>query len=970
MNSLRVHASFFLFLAAGRPMLGLEVSTTLLPQGMEAVPYETSLSATGGVEPYTWSLAPQVVGWGNNSYGQLNAPSDLKNVVSIKATSGTSTLALQSDGSVRGWGRNDHGQKDMPPGLPKVASIAAGPFHSLAVHFNGLVTAWGYKSFGACDVPPGLGDVVAVEAGRTFSLAMRRDGTVVAWGLNDNGECNVPANLSGVTSISAGGKFCLALRSDGKVVAWGNNSYGQCDVPATLTGVRAIAAGGVHALALKQDGTVVAWGTPRQGQAQALANLQGVIAIAAGEAHSLALKSDGSIVAWGASGAIPASTFTTAYITAGNNYTGDGGGSPFSLALRPALPTGLFLLPDGRLAGTPVSAGTRKITVVVRDQAGTTASAELVLSVATQANQRPVLTSPAPPDRLVGMDEGESRTFAVSAQDPEGAPLAYTWYLDGAPTGEGLASHTYTALWRDAGWHELKCLVSDGLWTNVTEAVWDVRVANTQMLTILNPKLASGTTGLPYSATFHSTNGVPPVAWSISTQVVPWGDSELGLPVAPAGLPGIIAVANNDYNCLALTTNRTLITWGMSLGNLANIPSQATNVVEIACGGSHFVARTGAGRVLAWGINDEGQCNVPEELTGVRDIDGGGQHTLALLNNGSIQAWGNNRYGQCAIPSGLTQVVAIETGGDHNLALKADGTLVAWGANYDGQTTIPAGLTGVVAVAAGYFHNLALKADGTVIAWGGNHAGERTVPSNLSNVVAVAVGTLRSYALTAEGRIVRWGATSPYEAGPPPEAGFVTAISASGGLGVALLSPTTQIPPGLSLSPAGQLTGLPAAASTNHVTVLARDSLGEVARKTLRLVVRDPAPGDADGDALPDWWETQHFGGPISADGEALASGGRHTIADAYVAGLDPWSADAELPKLQLQVLGTDSLSVLLNHSQTGRVYRLYGSAETFGNPGAWSLEASAQFGTGGTLTFSLTNSVPRRVYRANVAVP
>ena len=58
-------------------------------------------------------LAPQVVEWGRNDYGQVNVPFNLSNVVMLAAGSWHG-LALQGDGRIIGWGRNNNGQITIP----------------------------------------------------------------------------------------------------------------------------------------------------------------------------------------------------------------------------------------------------------------------------------------------------------------------------------------------------------------------------------------------------------------------------------------------------------------------------------------------------------------------------------------------------------------------------------------------------------------------------------------------------------------------------------------------------------------------------------------------------------------------------------------------------------------------------------------------------------------------------------------
>ena len=286
-----------------------------------------------------------------------------------KATSEAVTLTVASHHyRVVGWGQNSFGQlgdgnfnqSDTPvptSGLNFVTAVAAGRRHSLALLSNGTVMAWGEGGQGqlgdgeegTSDVPvavKGLTGVTAIAAGTNDSLALLSNGTVMAWGGNESGqlgdgstvESEVPVavkGLTGVAAIAAGGEHCLALLSDGKVMAWGANEDGQLgtgdvsnhNVPVAvkdLTGVGAIAAGGEYSLALLGEGTVMAWGADEYGQLGnsavetrgggeegeeevrfsdvpvAVDGLSGVSAIAAGVRHSLALLEGGTVMAWGA----------------------------------------------------------------------------------------------------------------------------------------------------------------------------------------------------------------------------------------------------------------------------------------------------------------------------------------------------------------------------------------------------------------------------------------------------------------------------------------------------------------------------------------------------------------------------------------------------------------------------------------------------------------------------------------------
>ena len=452
----------------------LEITTSFMPTGMEMVAYSAELHATNGVAPYQWRVMPQVCGWGDDELGQTEVPPGLSGAWAVSAGAYHS-LALGHTGVVVGWGDNHYGQLNVPAGLSNVMAISAGGYHNLARRMDGSVAAWGDNRYGQATIPEGLSNVIEVSAGAWHSLAKRMDGSVVVWGDNGYGQTNMPPGLSNVLTVSAGLAHSLAVRMDGTVTAWGDNSYGQTNVPPGLSNVVAVAAGGFHSLALRMDGTVMAWGGGWHGEADVPAGLSNVMAIAAGSSHSLALRMDGTVVAWGDDGSgqtsVPSWFSGVMSISAGMSH---------SLALRPIashpLPEGLSCSSNGVVSGIPVSTMTTWITLVVQDSLGISTNRFLPIMIAANPNTRPVITSTVPETATVSFNDFNSRVFSIGAYDPEGAGLTYFWYWDGALAGHDLGDFNYTATWRDAGQHDLRCFVSDGVWSNVVYAHWQVSV--------------------------------------------------------------------------------------------------------------------------------------------------------------------------------------------------------------------------------------------------------------------------------------------------------------------------------------------------------------------------------------------------------------------------------------------------------------------------------------------------------------
>jgi PKD repeat protein len=75
---------------------------------------------------------------------------------------------------------------------------------------------------------------------------------------------------------------------------------------------------------------------------------------------------------------------------------------------------------------------------------------------------------------------------------------------------------------------------------------------------------------------------------------------------------------------------------------------------------------------------------------------------------------------------------------------------------------------------------------------------------------------------------------------------------------------------------------------------------------------------DADGDGLPDDWETLYFGGATNANPGAICANGINTVLEAYVAGLNPND-----PQSIFRAGGTPP-QVLEWNSAAGRIYSVY----------------------------------------------
>jgi len=290
-----------------------------------------TLIVTNDFGSYTGLLAnltiTPVIGWGDNSSGQLQVPATVNNVAAL-AAGGDHNLALLAGGTITAWGNNDYNQNTIPPAANQAVAIAEGDTHSLALKADGSVVAWGDNSYGQTNVPATVNNAVAIAAGARFSQALLTNGSIIQWGASHP----LASTFTNVMLLSTKGTHTLALRADGSVVDSQQASVSQ-------TNVIAICAGDADSLVLRGDGSLAAWGKNYYGQTNIPAPATNIVAIAAGDDHFVALRADGVVIAWGSTNfsqtSIPALTQSIGFIAAGSVHSLAVLGQPFQRTAKP-----------------------------------------------------------------------------------------------------------------------------------------------------------------------------------------------------------------------------------------------------------------------------------------------------------------------------------------------------------------------------------------------------------------------------------------------------------------------------------------------------------------------------------------------------------------------------------------------------------------------------------------------------------
>ena len=136
------------------------------------------------------------------------------------------------------------------------------------------------------------------------------------------------------------------------------------------------------------------------------------------------------------------------------------------------------------------------VTVQASDGHGGTDTTSFQLTV-VDVNQAPNIDSYTPADTTPSMDEGTNLAFSVTASDPEGDALTYSWKLDGNEVSAG-PSYTYSPGYADSGTHNVVITVLDGHGGNDTQS-WSVTVNDVPVTCTQNSDCGTdGYVGAPF----------------------------------------------------------------------------------------------------------------------------------------------------------------------------------------------------------------------------------------------------------------------------------------------------------------------------------------------------------------------------------------------------------------------------------------------------------------------------------------
>lgn len=810
--------------------------------------------------------------WGTDPYGNPVAP--MPGTFKAVAVGEYRICGLRTDNQIECSDQSE--QAPMPSG--EFVAISAGNLQACALRANGYVECWPSYDFPYGSIMP-IGETFAeISVGEGYNCGLRTDGTVYCWGMKA-GEV-FPAPAGRFVAVVAGSRSACGVRPQGPVECWNENGYSTLFPPMDLTAgtlpiraegqapeangrVRALASGNEHSCALLANGGVTCWGTittnipPMDG---------GFDVLVSGNRHVCGLRRDNhQAMCWGEVDVAPPQEAFDALAA----------GDSFSCGLRG----------NGRAScwGGPYGYG--------RDIDGTYVAIEAggLFACGLRADGQSECWEPWDPQprRTQQMDQQLLQTVSTNMQGCglDIAGRVQCWQRPGESAYQMWAHEPLVTL--SVGEYSACGLTASGrvrCWNGYHP---DVEGEN---FTALSLGRGHGC-GLRADGTVrcwgdnYAGQATPPRELTIphdidagdrhtcalapSGEATCWGDNANGQGSVPnePGAPAFVDVGSGDEFTCGLREDGRVQCWGLDANGQLQAPIDPL-FRRISIGRQHGCGIGGDGQVRCWGWNSNGQATAPNDYyTRYRDVSAGFVHSCGVTETGEGRCWGYSGEGQTFVPylENDRRWTSIQAGDQHSCGLRDDGMIQCWGSDRDGQVhNTPTGY--FRALSAGAFHTCAIRTDGRLACWGGNWAGQSNAPEG--TFVAVSAGSHHSCAVSTEGVKQCWGDNAhlqapprtlvPFEIGGVPlaqpyelrlwliEANLDPSGPPTGGgqpiEAVSFRISDGVLPPGLSLSADGYLSGYANSTGTYHVTITAVDPNGFGASRRFELVVDGSPP--------------------------------------------------------------------------------------------------------------------------------
>jgi hypothetical protein len=511
---------------------------------------------------------------------------------------------------------------------------------------------------------------------------------------------------------------------------------------------------------------------------------------------------------------LPNGTVGTAYQ---QTLAASGGTGGYSWAVTVgALPAVLLLSAAGSITGTPSTAGTSTFTVQVTDSSG--AKATQALSIVIAPPQLTITTSSLP-NGTVGT--AYQQTLAAS-----GGTGGYSWAVTvGAlPAVLSLsAAGSITGIPSAAGTSNFTVQVTDSSGAKATQAL-SIVIAPPQ-LTITTSSLPSGTVGTAYQQTLTASGGTGGYSWAVTAGALP---AVLSLSAAGSitGTPSTAGTSN--FTVQVTDSSGAKATQALSI---VIAPPQLTVTTSSLPNGTvgtayqQTLSASGGTLPYSWAVTVGAlpavlSLSAAGSITGTPSAAGTSSFTVQVTDSSGAKA--TQALSIVIAPPQLTVTTSslpngtVGTTYQQTLSASGGASPYSWAVTAGALPAVlslgPAGsITGTPSTAG--TSNFTVQVTDSTGAKATQALSIVIAPSQLTITTSSLPGG--TAAITYQQTLVASGGTSPYS----------WAVIAG------------SLPAGLSLGPAGSITGAPSAAGTSNFTVQVTDNAGAKATQALSIVI-------------------------------------------------------------------------------------------------------------------------------------
>lgn len=500
-----------------------------------------------------------------------------------------------------------------------------------------------------------------------------------------------------------------------------------------------------------------------------------------------------------------------------------GGQAPYTWTLTSgALPPGLTLSSQGLITGTPTTATTNSnFGVKVQDSGSNLATQTFSITIGVGLT---ISTVSSLPSGVVGAP------YSASLAAAGGSP-AYTWNISSGSLPAGLSlsplgviSGTPTT----AGTTTFFARVADAAANSATLPI-SISILPSLQITTVSP-LPNATPNVAYSQTLAAAGGSPPYGWTRAS-----GNLPTGLDLSPTGLLAGTPTTTGTYNFVARVTDTnngyTLQSFNLTVGSSLNITTssplpnaplglQYAQTLAVSGGTAPYTFSLQSGSLpVGLSISTTGL------ISGIPTTAGTSSFAVMVADSGGLTtsksfqltagAQGFNIDSPSTLPSGVVGTAYSQT-----LTASGGTQPLSW---ISTSGALPPGLglssTGVIAgtptTVGSYMFDVRVT------------DGNSQVATKTMTITVTLTGT-SSLTITT---------TSPLPAAPLNQV-YTQTLAGSGGTPPYIWTFSGgSIPPGLSMTTSGILSGTPITAGTYNFTILLTDATGATAQGTFSLTV-------------------------------------------------------------------------------------------------------------------------------------